>query len=994
MDFQEAIIRLNEFWAAHGCLVWHPYNVQVGAGTMNPATVLRVLGPEPWNVAYLEPSVRPDDGRYGENPNRWQQYYQYQVILKPDPGNPQELYLDSLRSLGIDPAQHDVRFVEDNWESPALGAWGLGWEVWLDGQEISQYTYFQQAGGMTMEPVSVELTYGLERIIMVLQGVRGFTDITWGNGVTYGDLLLRQEVESCTYNFEVADVANVRQMYDLCEAEAKTALVRGLIMPAHDYVLKCSHLFNVLDARGAVGVTERARYFARMRDLSRQIAALFLKQREEMGYPLLGKLAAPAAAPVALPPPTSPQSAGPFTLLLEIGSEELPVADLEEGLRQLEAKLAAALQEARLSYASLSVVGTPRRLAATVQGLAARQPDQERVIKGPPTRAAFDAQGQPTKAAQGFARSQHVEVSQLQMRAMEGKEYAVVVAQEQGRDAATVLAEVLPGVVGSIRFVQSMRWNASGVSYSRPLRWFVALLDEVVIPFSYAGAQSGRVSRGIRPLNAPALAIAHAADYARVMSEAGIMLDGAARAASILAQARQLAAEVGGEIPDDAALLREVANLVEYPLAMRGTFAEEYLRLPDEVLLAVMRKHQRYLPVLREGKMLPCFIAIANGASLDVPAVRYGNEEVLRARYADAAFFYDVDIKQPLSAFTPHLATLTFQERLGSVLDKVQRLERLAPELAEMLGFSAESAATAREAAALCKSDLATKLVVELTSLQGQMGRHYALRSGVPAAVADVIREHYYPRFMGDRLPQGEAALALSLADRLDTLVALFSVGVRSSGAADPWGLRRAALGLVQLLVGSKTSLALPEALSLTAELLPIATSEEALRETLDYIIKRYRGSLLEGGYRYDLVDAVLNERGYDPTLAQRTVEALVPWVARPEWGELLDTYARCVRITRDQPTTFAPDEARLSEPAAQGLLHAYRGVAARITSGSSVEELLQALVEIKPAIRQFFADLLVMAEDVAVRQARLGLLQAISSLPDGIVDLTVVEGF
>jgi glycyl-tRNA synthetase len=311
MDFQTVIMRLNQFWMEHGCLLWQPYNVQVGAGTMNPATVLRVLGPEPWNVAYVEPSVRPDDGRYGENPNRWGQYYQYQVILKPDPGNPQELYLDSLRALGIDTNAHDVRFVEDNWESPALGAWGLGWEVWLDGQEISQYTYFQQAGGMEMDPVSVEITYGLERIVMVLQGVRGFNDIKWSNDVTYGDLLLRGEIENCVYNFEVADVDNLHTLYDLSEAEAKNALARKLVLPAHDYVLKCSHLFNVLDARGAVGVTERARYFVRMRDLARQVAALYAEQREELGYPLKGKLVAPAAALPALPAAVQPAGQGP-----------------------------------------------------------------------------------------------------------------------------------------------------------------------------------------------------------------------------------------------------------------------------------------------------------------------------------------------------------------------------------------------------------------------------------------------------------------------------------------------------------------------------------------------------------------------------------------------------------------------------------------------------------------------------------------------------------
>ncbi|MHB9034204.1 MAG: glycine--tRNA ligase subunit alpha, partial [Anaerolineae bacterium] len=286
MDFQQVIMRLQTFWSDRGCLIWQPHNVQVGAGTYNPATVLRVLGPEPWNVAYVEPSVRPDDGRYGQNPNRWGQYFQYQVILKPDPGNPLELYLDSLRALGIDTSKHDVRFVEDNWESPALGAWGLGWEVWLDGQEISQYTYFQQAGGMALDPVSVEITYGLERIVMVLQGVHAFQDITYYDGLTYGDLLLQNEIDSCIYNFEVAGVENLHKMFDLCEAEAQAAIEHELVLPSHDYVLKCSHLFNVLDARGAIGVTERARYFVRMRDLARLVSQIYVKQRESLGFPL------------------------------------------------------------------------------------------------------------------------------------------------------------------------------------------------------------------------------------------------------------------------------------------------------------------------------------------------------------------------------------------------------------------------------------------------------------------------------------------------------------------------------------------------------------------------------------------------------------------------------------------------------------------------------------------------------------------------------------
>jgi len=848
---------------------------------------------------------------------------------------------------------------------------------------------------LELHPVAVELTYGLERIVMVLQGVRSFPEIRWHDDLTYGQLRLRGEVEACTYNFQVADVDSLFRLFELYEGEARRCIARGLVMPAHDYVLKCSQAFNVLDARGAVGVTERARFFVRMRDLARQVAALYVAQRKEMGYPLL-KTLQPEEAPVTapLPRPVQPSGPGPHDLVLEIGCEELPVADLESARSQLEAALTDMLADVRLDHAGLRVAGTPRRLVALVSGLPARQQDQERVIKGPPASIAYDASGQPTKAALGFARSQGVPPEALSVRGYEGKDYVVLVSVAEGRPSASVLAERLPEVIASLSFARTMRWNETDVAFSRPLRWYVALLGDVVVPFRYAGVQSGRVSRGIRSQGSPAVPIASAAEYAATIAAAGIVLDAAERESRLLSDAQRLAAEVGGEIPDDPDLLREVANLVEYPLAIRGAFAEEYLRLPDMVLLAVMRKHQRYLPVLSAGRMLPYFVAVANGANLDVDAVRHGNEEVLRARYADAAFFYQADVRKPLAEYTPALSTLTFQERLGSVLDKVQRLERLVPELAGMLGLSDEETRVAARAAALCKSDLATQMVVELTSLQGLMGRHYALLSGEDPAVALAIEEHYLPRFAGDRLPSSAAGLAVGLADRLDTLVGLFAVGIKPSGAADPWGLRRAALGTILLLLGKRVSLALPDALAAAAERLSVDVSEDALREVSDFLDKRFRTYLLDSGYRYDAVDAVLAERSYNPVLAEDTLRALVRWLEREDWGPLLDAYARCVRITRGEPTVHAVDPALLGEPAAMALYEAYRREAPAVAQAGTVDALMEALVRLQPAITTFFDQVLVMAEDTAVRNARLGLLQAIGSLPEGIVDLTVLEGF
>lgn len=287
MTFQEIILKLQNYWADYGCVIWQPYDIEKGAGTFNPATFLRVLGPEPWKCAYVEPSRRPTDGRYGENPNRLQHYYQYQVGIKPAPDDAQDIYLNSLRYLGIDLVKHDVRFVEDDWESPTLGATGLGWEVWLDGMEITQFTYFQQVGGFELEPITLELTYGLERIAMFIQEKESVFDLEWVKGYTYGDIHKQDEIQFSTYNFKVADTAMLFQLFDMYEKECQKLLKEDLVLPAYDYVLKCSHAFNMLDARGAIGVTQRTGYIGRVRNLARRCAEGYVKLREALNWPLL-----------------------------------------------------------------------------------------------------------------------------------------------------------------------------------------------------------------------------------------------------------------------------------------------------------------------------------------------------------------------------------------------------------------------------------------------------------------------------------------------------------------------------------------------------------------------------------------------------------------------------------------------------------------------------------------------------------------------------------
>lgn len=295
MNFQSVIATLNEFWAKQGCLIVQPYDTEKGAGTKSPHTFLRALGPEPWSVAYVEPCRRPADGRYGENPNRYQHYYQYQVLIKPSPSDIQEVYIESLRALGIKPEDHDIRFVEDNWEDAAVGAWGVGWEVWLDGMEVTQFTYFQQCGGIDCRPVSIELTYGLERLTMYLQEVDAIAKIQWNDTTTYGEIFIQSEIENSTYNFDASSAEMLFTLFELYQKEAEQLMDRGLVLPSYDYVLKCSHAFNLLDARGVISVTERTRYIRQVRGLARRVAQLYLEQREQMGFPLLNGLSQKAA---------------------------------------------------------------------------------------------------------------------------------------------------------------------------------------------------------------------------------------------------------------------------------------------------------------------------------------------------------------------------------------------------------------------------------------------------------------------------------------------------------------------------------------------------------------------------------------------------------------------------------------------------------------------------------------------------------------------------
>jgi glycyl-tRNA synthetase len=810
----------------------------------------------------------------------------------------------------------------------------------------------------------------------------------------YGDILLRSEIEHCKYYFEVADVEGLKQTYDVYERESKRSLEAGLIAPSYDYVLKCSHLFNVLDTRGAIGVTERAGYFRRMRDMTRRVAKAFAEQRQTIEYPLDKLNVAWSAKHETLIVEEVQAVNAPADFLLEIGVEELPADDTADALAQLQSLAPALLNDLRLGCKSLDVYATPRRLVVLAKGLAPRQTDVERVERGPSEQIAFK-DGAPTKAAEGFARGKGVAVSDLRVEDMDGGRYIVATVRETGRPAAQVLSEKLTGFIASLKFGKAMRWNSSGIAFSRPIRWIVALLGEYVIPFSYAEVESSRITRGLRPYGSPEYRVRDAAEYLDILRGQRIMLHAGERRAAISAQVEALAKAVGGRALQDEALLDEVTNLVEAPTALRGNFEVRYLDLPRAVLVTVMRDKQRYFALEdANSTLLPHFITVRNGDDQHLDLVQDGNEQVLRARFSDAHYFFSQDTQKVLDDFLPRLGTLTFQEKLGSMLDKNNRVAGLVASFGAKLGVSPDDIANAEAAARVLKADLATQVVVEMTSLQGTMGREYARRSGRSAAVAQAIYEHWLPRGAGDSLPQSKPGVILALLDRLDSLVGLFAAGLAPQATTDPYGLRRAALGIIQILVAQKLDLDLREAVALVAHAQPIAVSEAVQTQGIEFIGGRLRSWLDEGSWRADVIAAVLAQQAHNPYRALEGIRQLSAWVAREDWQPTLEGFARCVRITRGEAQRYAVDPALFNESVEKRLYDAYQSAQTRMNGEGNVDSFLSAFSPMLPAVTAFFDGVLVNAEDAAVRQNRLGLLQAISAMQQGHADLSQLAGF
>ena len=635
--------------------------------------------------------------------------------------------------------------------------------------------------------------------------------------------------------------------------------------------------------------------------------------------------------------------------------------------------------------------GTPRRLVVIIKDLSKDNTDNAKIVRGPAAKHAYDTDGKPTKAAKGFARSQGVEIDELEIRSIDDGEYVVAILLEEKMDMAGVMVKVVPEIIGKLNFQKTMRWMSgdNSTAFSRPIRWIVSLLGSHVLPFSYAGIMAGRESRGLRSLSSTHICIPEADAYPSIMLDNRIVVDESERRDFIASTGLELALTVGGKMLDDPDLLSEVANLVESPKVFLGEFDPQYLDIPQEVLMAVMKKHQRYFPVLDDGNLMPYFVGVHNADVEDSDLVIQGNEKVISARFADASYFVEADSKHNLQEFRQDLARLVFQEQLGSMLDKSDRIEIIAVDLAKYFGLKTEQIATVTRAAHLSKADLSTQMVVEMTALQGVIGREYAIRSGESNQVAKAIEQHYWPLKIDGDLPETIPAVIVGLADRLDSLVGLLSVGLKPTSATDPFGQRKMALGCVQLLLGKELDLDLRVALEIAVQAQPVKV-ESVVTQATSFILKRLQGLLRDRGYRHDVLEAVLSAQGSNPYRALQSIDDLTTWVAREDWSTILDSFARCVRILPKNDELVLVDKGLFSSGSERDLW----GALSSIGPSDTVDDFLNDFTSIIPAVTSFFDDVLVMDDDLDVRSNRIALLRSVVQMADGIVDMSKMDGF
>jgi len=994
LTLQQIMQKLTFFWERKGCVIHLGHDLETGAGTFNPATFLRCLGPEPYSTAYVEPSRRPADARFGQNPNRLQLFHQYQVILKPSPKDVQKNYLQSLSAIGFKLKDHDIRFVHDDWESPTLGAWGLGWEVWCDGMEVSQFTYFQGMASIPLKPISAEITYGLERLCMFIQNVDHILDIQWNDKLTLGDISKQMEVEWATYNFSASTPEMWLRHFDDYEKEAKKLVACNLPLPAYDFVIKASHAFNMLEARGVISVTERTGYIGRIRELARLIAVEYIAQREKTGFPLLRPKPVKTVRLPKIPTRFDPSAKRDF--LLEIGSEELPATFVPIGIRNLEKAVRSLLEQHSLSFETISVYGTPRRLAVLIKNLPEGTAAKTVEKRGPPLSIAFDTFGNWTPQGEGFLKTIGTPKStleairagrskDLEIRQIKQVDYLFATIKESGKSSAPILAAALPTLIENLEFPKKMRWADLDVSYARPIHWIVSLFGSDVIPFAFGDVVSGRHTFGHAQLDPAKIILDSPSDYLPSLRDHKVLADVEERKASILDQLKKL--EVKGLALEKNRVLPEVLYLTEYPQLAAATFDSGYLRAPPELLISEMVEHQRYFPVAdATGALKNIFLITADNTPSDL--ILKGNQKVLSARLADGVFLYEQDLNTPLLDLSYKLKEVTFQKQLGTVFEKVLRIISHASVWNKYLKIADPQ--KVEQAARLCKADLASSCVKEFPDLQGIIGRYFAIAQKKDPEIADAIAEHWLPKGEGSALPQTPSGTIISLADKIDNLLGYYSVGLKPTSSSDPYSLRRQAIGIIRILLEGKHSVQLDTILQECSQ----PFTNPPIEEILQFITTRAKSLFEEAGLFKDEIEASLSSLCINPYDQFCKIQALHAFRKTPEFEKLFEVYKRAKgQLSHPSTTTFNP--AFALEPAEKELSSALNALHHPWTEALDQKNYTKAynlIAKLQPPLAHLFDTVKILADDLQIRENRLALLRKVFHYFQSLVDFSKIQ--
>lgn len=673
----------------------------------------------------------------------------------------------------------------------------------------------------------------------------------------------------------------------------------------------------------------------------------------------------------------------------------MPYWAVEYGIEFLRQKLLQLFEEEKLEYKHLEVFGSPRRLAVLAE-VSPRQGDKLVEIKGPAYKVAFDDEGRPTQAAIGFAKSQGVSVESLLVKEVGNGKYVFAVKRVEGKDTAEFLKESIPQLISQFNFKKSMRWGSGSFSFVRPIRWIVSLLDDEVIEFEIAGIKSSRVTRGHRILGKEEIEIKNASDYIKILENEGrVIVDHTKRKEEIVHKASKAAEEIGGKAYISEETLNEVLYLVEWPSVIVGRFDDDFLKLPSKVLITVMQHHQRYFPVIDStGNLMNRFIVVHNGNPEFEDIIREGNERVVRARLEDARFFYTEDLKIKLEERVPKLKGVVFQKKLGSLYEKTLRNVELVEFVARELGFSEETVQKAKRAAFLCKADLLTEMVNEFDELQGYMGKVYAERQGEPFEVASAIYEHYLPRFYGDEVPKTDAGRALAIADKLDTVTGYFLAGLEPTGSEDPYSLRRQAQGICLVVLESGLELnlkkAIEKSISLYEGLGGLLPPSEVSEKLFKFFEARFQRILSEKGYSQPVISAVIPQALENPRIAVKKADVLLSNLGTAELEDVVTAFQRVKNLSKPELGTEV-NPSYLEEPEELELFSALEKIKEDFHK-VGLDEQFKKLASLRPAVDRFFDGVLVMHEDLSVRENRLKLLNAAYQLFISFADFSFLK--